>query len=164
MSNVLPLVEKLPGLIESSHLFTMFFGAGTTCKSRKIPLDIDSCAVVATYHDNDGAISRLLVCDVAFANCAGAALTAIPPMVASQATKSGTVADNVYDNLVEVMNVAVNLFTEAFGGRLELGRVVKKAEFDEQIVAALQSTSRVRMDITIPRYETGRVDLIAVRS
>lgn len=157
-----PVVKKLPSLFDSRHLFTMLFGPDTVCTSRKIALTSEECAIVASYHDNQGVIKRLLVCDLAFANSAGAALSAIPPTAANNATKAGRVDNNILDNLSEVMNVAVNLFTDSFGARLELASVSRLADVAPQVQAALTSVQRVKVDVAIPRYDLGRVDLIAV--
>jgi hypothetical protein len=154
--------KKLPGLIDSKHLLTMLFGSDTVCKLRKDPLVAKDCEFAALYRDNSGSIRRLLSCDLAFANSAGAALSAIPAPTANNATKSGKLADNVVENLSEVMNIAVNLLIESFGGRLELASVKRSHEFTPEIIAALKSDQRAKLDISIPRYETGRLDLIAV--
>ncbi len=158
----LPVAKKLPSVTDATHLFTMMVGPETVCKSRKIPLTTEECAIVATYLDNTSAVKRLLACDLAFANSAGAALSAIPAAAANNATKAGKVADNVMDNLSEVMNIAVNLFTESFGGRLELSSVSRRSELTPETLAALSSVQRVKIDVAIPRYDLGRVDLIAV--
>lgn len=154
--------KKLPTLVDSRHLLTMLFGNDTVCGLRKNPLTPDQCAIVATYVDKEGAVKRILAGDLDFANCAGAALSAIPPASAKNATKSGQVAENVIENLSEVMNVAVNLFIESFGGRLELASVSLKADLTPEVVAALSSAQRVKFDVTIPKYDLGRIDLIAV--
>jgi hypothetical protein len=154
--------KKLPTLVDSRHLLTMLFGNDTVCGLRRTPLTPDECAFVATYVDNEGALKRLLVCDLDFANSAGAALSAIPPASAKNATKAGKVAENVVENLSEVMNVAVNLFIESFGSRLELASVSLRADLAPDVVAALSSAQRVKFEITIPKYDMGRVDLIAV--
>ena len=154
--------KKLPCVFEAKHLFHMLFGPDTVCNQRKTLLATEHCAVVATYSDNSGAIKRLLACDLAFANSAGAALSAMPPAAANGATKTGKIADNILENLTEVMNVAVNLFTDSFGARLELVSVKRLNDLSPDTLAALASAQRVKMDVGIPRYELGRVDLVAV--
>ena len=163
MLQTTPIVpKKLPTLTDSRHLLTMLFGNDTVCGLRKVPLTPEECAIVAAYTDNEGVIKRLLACDLDFANCAGAALSAIPPVQAKNATKAGKIAENVIENLSEVMNVAVNLFIDSFGARLELASVSLRADFSPEVLAALSSAQRVKFDITIPKYDLGRVDLIAV--
>lgn len=158
----MPVAKKLPGLIQTTHLFRMLFGADTVCKSRTASLTARDYAIVASYHDNEGVIKRLLVCDYSFANFAGAALSAIPVATATSAIKAGTVADNILENLAEVMNVAVNLFIDSFGGRLELESVLRVADLSPETLAALQSDHRVRIEVAIPKYGSGKVDLISI--
>jgi hypothetical protein len=140
----------------------MLFGADTVCKSRTALLTARDYAIVASYNDNDGLIKRLLVCDYSFANYAGAALSAIPLATASSAIKAGTVADNILENLAEVMNVAVNLFIDSFGGRLELESVLRVADLSPETQALLLADNRAKIEVAIPRYGSGRVDLISV--
>ncbi len=140
----------------------MLFGNDTNCKPGKAPLPPDACAIVAAYHDNTGATKRLLTCDLAFANSAGAALSMIPPGAANDAIKSGQVPDNILANLHEVMNIAVNLFIDSFGSRLELASVSRISELSPEAKAALSSKERTSVDVAIPRYTSGRVGLIAV--
>jgi len=154
--------KRLPCANDTRHLLTMLFGTDTTVALRKAPILSSEAAIVAVYHDNEGALKRLLVCDLAFANSAGAALSVIPPGSALSAIKAGQVPDNILDNLIEVMNVAVNLFTESFGGRLELVSVLRRADLPPETVAALESPQRTKIDVAIPRYEKGRVDLISI--
>ena len=162
MLQVTPPVKRLPSLVDTRRLFTMLFDPETVCSPRKAALQPDECAIIAVYRDNEGAIRRLLVCDLGFSNSAGAALSAIPAAAANKATLAGRLADNVLDNLSEVMNVAVNLFIESFGARLELGLVARLTDHTPETLAALKSDQRVKIDVAIPRYERGRVDLIAV--
>lgn len=156
------MATTLPDLKDVSDLFTMLFGEDTLCREGTIPLRPEGCAIVATYCNNDGAVKRLLACDLPFANSAGAALSMIPPGTAGDATKSGAVPDNILANLSEVMNIAVNLFTDSFGGRLELTGVFRIDGLMPEIRAALTSNQRVTVEVTVPRYLRGRVDLIAV--
>ena len=152
----------LPNLDDVAGLFTMLFGNDTTCKPGKAPLPPDACAIVAAYQDSTGATKRLLTCDLAFANSAGAALSMIPPGAANDAIKTGNVPDNILMNLHEVMNIAVNLFTDSFDGRLELASVTRINEVSPETKAALTSKERTTIDVAIPRYAAGRVGMIAV--
>ena len=154
--------NKLPGLIESNRLLAMLFGAETVCKLRKAEIPSQDYYIVASYHDSKGIVQRWVICDLAFANSAGASLSAIPPAVSKNATKTGRLADNVIENLTEVMNIAVNLLTESFGARLELASVSLSSDLTPETLAALASDRRVQIDVAIPRYELGRLDLVEV--
>ena len=159
-----PGSKKLPGLIDSKHLLTMLFGTDTVCTQRKEPISVENCVIVASYQDNEGKLQRLIACDLAFANSAGAALSAIPAAAANRETKAGRFAENILDNLSEVMNIAVNLLNESFGARLELSSVSQSSGLTPEVLNALKSSQKVKIDVTIPRYELGRIDLIAVES
>ena len=162
MLNPMPVVKKLPSLRDATPLLAMLYGAEIVCKPRKAAIPSQDCVIVASYHDNNRVIQRLVTCDLAFANSAGAALSAIPPAVANNATKAGRLDDNVIENLTEVMNIFVNLLVESFGTRLELVSVSLLSNFTPETLAALTSDQRVKIDVTIPRYELGRLDLIEV--
>ncbi len=154
--------KKLPDIADVGRLLAMLFGGETRCQSRRQPLMIADAAILAIYHDSDAKLKRAVICDLAFANSAGAALSLISPGVANGATKAKKLADAALDNLSEVMNVAVNLFTESFGGRLELTQVYNCSSQPEELAKALSSNVRTKVDVTIPRYDLGRVDLIAL--
>ena len=162
LNSTKPVQKKLPGMIDSKRLLTMLFGEETVCTLRKTPLTQAECAIVATYQDNSRAVKRLVVCDLAFVNSAGAALSAIPAAAANNATKSGKMAENVFENLSEVMNIVVNLLTESFGARLELASVSPVSNLTPEVLAVLTSEQRVKIDVTIPNYALGRIDLVAV--
>lgn len=152
----------LPSLDAVNKLFTMLFGQGTICKASQTPLGPEACAVVACYRDNNGTTKRLLTCDLAFANSAGAALSMIPPAAANDATKAGHVPDNILANLSEVLNIAINLFTDSFGGRLELAGVSRLSDLPPEAKSALTAKDRATVEVLIPRYAAGQVGLIAV--
>lgn len=156
------MTTALPGVSEVSTLFAMLFGSNTACKVSKTPLTLESSVLVATYRDNAGTPRRLLTCDLEFANSAGAALSMIPPAAANDATKAREIPENVLANLHEVLNIAVNLFTETFGGRLELADVRRVAELTPELQSALKSASPATLEIAIPRYAAGRIGLIAL--
>lgn len=66
------------------------------------------------------------------------------------------------ENLSEVMNIAVNLLIDSFGSRLELESVVPIKDISPQTRNALSSGQRLKLDITIPRYDPGRFDIISL--
>ena len=154
-------MSALPSLEEVNGLFAMLFGENTVCKPGKTPLPADAAAIIATYRDNAGAVKRLLACDLPFANSAGAALSMIPVGVVNDATKAGNVPENIFANLQEVMNIAVNLFADSFGERLELAVVARGKDLSPEIRDAMKAGQKTTFDVSIPRYTAGRVSLIA---
>jgi hypothetical protein len=103
-----------------------------------------------------------VACDLGFANSAGASLSMVPLGVVNDATKKGEVPDNILANLHEVMNIAVNLFTTGFSGRLELADVQRAADVDASLKNAIKSGVSTVIDVSIPRYSSGRVSLISL--
>lgn len=154
-------MSALPSLEEVHGLFVMLFGDNTVCKPGKVPMPSDTAAVIASYRDNTGALKRVLACDLSFANSAGAALSMIPMGIVNDATKAGNVPDNIFANLQEVMNIAVNLFADSFGERLELSIVARTKDVAPEIRDAMKAGQKTTFDISIPRYSAGRVSLIA---
>ena len=155
-------MSALPALKEVSDLFAMLFGDRTVCKPCQDRIPNEQAAVIATYHDNSGAVRRAVTCDLAFANSAGASLSMIPTGAANDAVKAGVVPDNILANLHEVMNIAVNLFTETFGGRLELVGVQRAVEMEAGVKAAITAGAATSIEVSIPRYSAGRVSLISL--
>lgn len=86
----------------------------------------------------------------------------VPLGVVNDATKKGEVPDNILANLHEVMNIAVNLFTTGFSGRLELADVQRAADVDASLKNAIKSGVSTVIDVSIPRYSSGRVSLISL--
>ena len=155
-------MSALPSLNDVSGLFAMLFGERTVCKTCATRLPDEQTAVVATYRDSTGQVRRVLACDLGFANSAGASLSMIPPGAADEAIKKGEVPDNILANLHEVLNIAVNLFTVSFGGRLELGDVLRTTNADASLKALIKSGGSMGLEVSIPRYSSGRVSLISL--
>lgn len=155
-------MSALPTLKDVSELFAMLFGDRTICQPFPSRLSSEQAAVIATYRDNRGSIRRVLACDLGFANSAGASLSMISPGAVNDAIKRNEVPDNILANLHEVLNIAVNLFTDSFDGRLELASVSRRNELNSEIKAALNSTPQATIEVAIPRYAAGRVAMIVL--
>ncbi len=155
-------MSALPTFNDVTSLFTMLFGDRTVCQPSQSPLPGEQAAVIATYGDSTGTIQRVLACDLGFANSAGAALSLIPLGVVNEAIKAGHVPDNILANLHEVLNIAVNLFTDSFGGRLELVDVQRAADVAAALKTVIKAGRAKVIDVSIPRYCSGRVSLISL--
>jgi hypothetical protein len=119
--------------------------------------------VVAEYVDQSGMVQRVLVCDLSFANKIGAALTMIPPALAEDATASGKIPNNIRDNLHEVLNICVNLFSETVHERLVLYSVKLSSEPEDHATNQLfdgRPTKHAAFKIDVPNYGTGQIELI----
>ena len=124
----------------------------------------DGPTAMATYVDNEQAMRYALVTDLAFANSAGAALSMIPPGFAADSTKEGQVPDNIRENLREVLNICVNIFSSQSKARVVLDQVLcpgDDTEFDASKLRA-DAADVITFEVAIPKYETGTVTLLTL--
>ncbi|MCA9187848.1 MAG: hypothetical protein R3E01_32450 [Pirellulaceae bacterium] len=152
----------LPSSDHIAHLLSGLYGDVAVTEA-KTPIDTSAAYTAAAYIDDENIIQRLIVCDVAFANFAGAALTMVPPAIANDGVKSGQVAPNIQENLSEVFNICVNVFSDHSKQHLKLGSVVfPGGPIDETVAAAISASSdRTEFVAKIPRYGTGQIALLA---
>lgn len=95
--------------------------AGATC---------DPFGALATYADAEGKVRAQFLLDLPAAAALGAALTQVPAGAVEDAVKSGSLPDNLLDNLKEVFNIAVNVFPAHATERLVLKDVLTEAPAD----------------------------------
>ena len=155
--------HALPTADQVNKIVVSLFGEDTLVKKAAAPIDTKGSLVVAKYADSESSVHRLVVCDVAFANNAGAALTMMSPGIVADAIKAKEVPENIFDNFREVMNIFVNLFSDTARGRLVLNAVdAPSTTTDEATATALKTpVERADFEITVPRYGTGRLTLLA---
>ena len=155
--------HALPTEDQVNKIVVSLFGEDTLVKKAAAPIDTKGSLVVAKYADSESSVHRLVVCDVAFANNAGAALTMMSPGIVADAIKAKEVPENIFDNFREVMNIFVNLFSDTARGRLVLNAVdAPSTTTDEATATALKTpVERADFEITVPRYGTGRLTLLA---
>ncbi|MCA9152711.1 MAG: hypothetical protein KDA92_25580 [Planctomycetales bacterium] len=154
--------HSLPTPEQVNKIVIGLFGDDALVKKATGPIDTNN-VVVAKYADSDHGLHRLVVCDLAFANNAGAALTMISPGVVADAIKAKEVPENIFDNFREVLNIFVNLFSDTARGRLVLDGVdAPTATADEATATALKApVERADFEVTVPRYGSGRLTLLA---
>ena len=141
----------LPTLDSVEQMFQCLLGDGVQEKKDPKGPDLSKPYVLAKYVDESGAVRRVLCCDLSLANSVGAAFSMIPAAVAADATKAGTVAENIRVNLNEVLNVCVNLFTENSKERLTL--------WDVEVMTSPEASPALSesapFSIQVPRYSSG---------
>ncbi len=144
-SNPLPNLDTVEKLMQCL--------LGNQVEARKAPNgpDVTKPHVVARYVDDSNNVQRVLVCDLALANSMGAAMSMIPSGVANEATKAGTVGENILGNLSEVLNICVNLFTENGADRLRFSDVQVCGPKNPSPAVA----EAVKYGVDIPRYAGG---------
>ena len=102
----------------------------------------------------------VIVCDVAMAAHAGAALSLIPPRVAEESVKDGELSEMLASNFAEVLNVASQLFHGA-DGHARLVDVRTGADPGDAAAAAVQSpVGRLDLTVDIAGYGTGALSLL----
>lgn len=140
------------------ELFLGLFGSGLEVTESASPVSDLSKSIAAFYVDDAGEPQRALVCDLAFSNATGAALTMIPPGVVKDAIKDGEIPGNFMANLHEVLNICVNLFSETSDKHLVLGEILNLGEVPAKLAEITQHAS---FDVKVPRYGSGVVSLVA---
>lgn len=156
--------HALPTADQVNKIVVSLFGEDTLVKKAAAPIDTKGSLVVAKYADSESSVHRLVVCDVAFANNAGAALTMMSPGIVADAIKAKEVPENIFDNfLLSDEHLLVNLFSDTARGRLVLNAVdLPSTTTDEATATALKTpVERADFEITVPRYGTGRLTLLA---
>ncbi|WP_437205111.1 hypothetical protein [Planctomicrobium sp. SH664] len=138
--------------------FALLLGGETTVKESKSALTPTEVGGLAEYSDQAGAVRHYILCDFAFANTAGAALSMIGPAVIQKAIQRRVVEENVVDNFREVLNIASNLFQTPYldaprlsGVHLTTGPAVQLPP-----LVVLES-----FEVQVPRYPLGRITLAA---
>lgn len=159
----MPDKTTLPNSDQVSKIVVCLFGDDALVKQSSTPIPLTDKNVIAKYVDDDSNISRLVLCDLPFANNAGAALTMISPGVVADAIKDKELPDNILDNFREVMNIFVNLFAETTSQHLVLNDIsVVSNDADEPTTKALnEPVERIDFEVNVPRYGNGRIALLA---
>ena len=154
--------KLLPDEASIGDLLSGLFGSDVAVKSAESPSG-EGSSIVATYCDDDGKIVRVAECDCSLANRLGAALTMFPPAGANDAIKAGEVLDKHLENLTEVLNICVNLFSELSDGHITLDKVFQSGAEDDLAQEAKSSASETaQFDVDIPRYGNGVISLSVV--
>jgi len=104
---------SLPKLDYIAKLLTMLLGKEVSVSESTVgSKDLESAVAAGVYVDQQETPSALCVVDISLASYAGAALTMISAGVAKESIKSGTLAENLAENLYEVFNVCVAFFNQ----------------------------------------------------
>ena len=148
-------VTKLPEIEEAGKFLSSLMGleiAANACEN----FDDKDLAVFAQFQ-NDGKESRhFIACDLAASAMLGAALTGFPPGVAKEANDSGSLPENLLENLKEVLNIAVNLFPQSRNHRISLEKVLTESESSAEF-GSCKDVPQVAIDIELPKYGAGTI-------
>lgn len=141
-----------------SSLLMSLYGSDIPVQQLDESLSADKHFVAGTYLDEAGAVKRLILCDCAFANRAGAALTMVPARTVDESIKNNDIEGNILENLGEILNISVNLLSESTSNHLVLGEVTKIAELESQMDFS-DSTS---FEVDIEKYGKGVLTVATV--
>jgi two-component system, chemotaxis family, chemotaxis protein CheY len=142
----------------------LFHRAVTTSPTPAMALPGRNGHFIAEYmRVDDGSVIGCGVCDIAGAARLGAALTLIPPAVATEAIAAGRVEDTMADNLREIFNVMSRLFDSGGNLRVCLGRIHRPGEPLPAELAGRISKPGARLDncVEIAGYGRGNLSLLA---
>ena len=152
MSKALPSLEQVESLLAG-----LLGDVGVSQVETAVPADAEH--IVAIYTGDDGQPAGVITTDLPFANGAGAALTMIPPGTVEQANKANEVPENIYENLQEVFNICVNLFTSQGDAHLVLKQVGTPSQPAPEEVSVENVAASSTFAIDIPRYGKGTLTL-----
>lgn len=111
------------------------------------------------YVTDDGRPAAAVVCDLAFAARAAAAITLIPSPAAEEAIAEGALTPNLRENLREVLNVMARLLNSAQTPHVRLQEVYPPGVEPPAEVARLiaQPADRRSFEVEIAGYGPGRL-------
>ena len=111
---------------ETASFLTNLYGLKVTAKEDSEVTDF-SFGALGTYVNDDDEVKGKILCDLQGAAILGAALTQIPMGRVDDAVKSGSLPENLQDNLSEVFNISVNLLPGHHTHRLVLRETIFEA-------------------------------------
>lgn len=117
--------------------------------------------IAADFNHPSGELAVVLLADVAFASCTGAALARMPIDQAQRAVGQGKLDATLMENYREVVNVLTALY-RPYECRLVLGEVsadLPALSFEKKMFIR-KPPSRFDCDLTIPDYGVGKLALL----
>jgi hypothetical protein len=149
-------VASLPAVQDVRELFAMLLRRVVSVSGG--PAASGPGAVAGVYSDDQGGAGAVAVFDLALAGRAGAALSMIPVGMVAESIRRGQLADNLLDNLAEVLNVANALFNDGSGPHLKLSSVVPIVTGE----CAPVPSRRLDTCVKIAGYGVGALSLIVL--
>ncbi len=151
---------KTPNEIDVKSLLGVLFD-GMKIKSSE---DLDVSATggyLGLYVDDEGNPVTACVCDMAFAAYSACSLTMLPPPVAQSSVDSGTLEENMVDNLGEVFNILSRLFMTNETDHLKYEVAHDSQSIPAEIAELFNDSSKsATFEISIPRYGDGKLSML----
>ncbi len=143
---------QLPEIEGIANFFGDLFDMKITAESSDF--DDSSLVLFADYIDNNKMPRNFIACDIACAAVFGAALTGFPPAQVEAAINTEVLPENLFDNMKEILNIAVNLFPLSNQQRI----VIEKISQDEEAFndyKSCEGAPEVRIKFSVPRLGDG---------
>lgn len=156
------MLFQVPSPEAIAKTFTNLLGRQVTARKAAGPSAAKN-QLVAVYATAASPAAVLCLVDLPLGCSLGAALSMIPAPVATQSAKSGAIAPNLLENLVEVMNVGAAPLNAGSQVRLALAEVIPPGKPLPPEAAALRAkpAGRVDLEISVAGYEAGGFAVLA---
>jgi hypothetical protein len=148
----------LPVQEDLRDLLTELLGREVSAVRSDQPVD-PSQGAIADYVTDEGAVAAIVVCDLAFACRAGAAITLVPAPAAEEALAEGALTPTLVENLREILNVTARLLNSAQTPHVRLREVRAPGSQPpaEVLRLAAQPADRRSFEVEIQGYGPGRL-------
>lgn len=132
-------------------------------KTNPASIENDGGHVIASYVDDGGTISALLVADIYLAAATGAALAMVPAAALDDVKKTGTIDESLLDNFKEVANILAGLLNTPSTPHVSIQGIWLSSDPElpvETWIVTEMPTKRRTYAVTIEGYGTGNLDII----
>ena len=145
----------LPSAKDVTELIHGLLGADV----KEVPAPDAELYSIAEFRNDNGETVGYLACDLATGCRLAAGLTCIPPNAADDAASSGTIPDNLAQNLDEIFNICVNLIRGDGTQHVALHEVVHGSDADSFAAHqhAIETGETQVFGFEIERYGIGRL-------
>jgi len=139
--------SHLPAIDDIEAFFSNLLGTDvsvTPCED----LNDSDITIFGDYTDSDNATHHFVACDIEGAAVLTAALTGFPASVVEEAVASGELPDNLFENLQEILNIAVNLFPQSRNHRIVIDEIIRGADAVAKYEAC-SGTPEIRFNVSL---------------
>jgi hypothetical protein len=151
----------LPEPDEIAVLLRDLVGKAMTSKKCAAAPPIRGAWMVASYATNDGEIAGVVAVDMTLAAHVSAALALIPGGVADESARSGKLAENLKENLHEVLNICSRFFNSEGLPRVVLAELKPLPAPPKAAAIIAKPKSSLHVDVTIAGYKGGKMSFFA---
>lgn len=147
---------QIPVAEEIGDFLSNLYGLQVSTKPAS-PLDVEKARAMADYVDDQGNVKAVVACDISGAAKLGAALTQIPVGGVEDSIDEDELSNSLSENLLEVFNIAVNVFRESHSHRLVVNQITLGSEAAKLTAEATSSAEATHYELDIERYGSGAI-------